>query len=65
MIDSFSFSFQVILAIVLSWFFCWILTIAGALPDDPKATGYGARTDSKLHVLEEAKWLNIPYPGSN
>ena len=40
-----------------------ILTVTGALPDDPTAPAYNARTDIKLDVLETAPWIWFPYPG--
>ena len=55
-------TFQVILAILLSWAFCAALTLGGVFPEDPEALGYGARTDTKLSVLSEAKWFRFPYP---
>ncbi len=51
------YSFQVILAILLSWLFCAILTASGALDEDS-----GARTDTKTDVLNSAAWFRFPYP---
>jgi len=33
------------------------------LTDDPKETGYRARTDAKLETLYESAWFYFPYPG--
>ncbi|XP_007951109.1 solute carrier family 23 member 1-like [Orycteropus afer afer] len=55
--------FPVLLALCVSWLFCLVLTVTNALPSDPTAYGYGARTDSKGGVLNQAPWFRIPYPG--
>lgn len=45
------------------WLFCFILTVAGAFPDDKGAYGYEARTDIRLDVIEKTSWIRFPYPG--
>ncbi|XP_052810952.1 solute carrier family 23 member 1-like isoform X2 [Mya arenaria] len=55
--------FPVLLAMVLSWVICVILTAAGAFPEDKKAWGYYARTDIKTDVLYKSEWFRFPYPG--
>ncbi|XP_046566148.1 solute carrier family 23 member 1-like [Haliotis rubra] len=55
--------FPVLLAIVSAWVICVILTVTGALPDDPKGWGYQARTDIRTDVLYKASWFRFPYPG--
>ena len=54
---------QVILAILVSWMICAILTAAGAFPTSPSIPQYLARTDARIDVLKEAKWFIFPYPG--
>ncbi|KAJ8313819.1 hypothetical protein KUTeg_008380 [Tegillarca granosa] len=54
--------FPILLAMVLSWLICAILTVAGAFPDD-KSWGYEARTDIKTDVIRDALWFRFPYPG--
>ena len=54
---------QVLMAVILSWVICVILTEAGAFPDDPAAWGYKARTDTRAQVLEDSEWFRFPYPG--
>ena len=51
------------LAIAVSWLVCYILTQSGVFPEQEDQWGWHARTDTKLHVLTEAKWFRIPYPG--
>ncbi|XP_020617487.1 solute carrier family 23 member 2-like isoform X3 [Orbicella faveolata] len=55
--------FPVILAIVVSWIICAIITAAGGFPSDPSIPQYAARTDARAAVLKEAKWFRLPYPG--
>lgn len=50
--------FPVVLAILISWGVSGIVTAAGGFPEGSKA-----RTDSRLDVLTEAKWIRLPYPG--
>ena len=56
------FFLQVILAVLLSWAVCGILTAAGVFPSDPDTLGYYARTDTKTDVIAKAAWIRIPYP---
>lgn len=50
--------FPVLLAIVLSWGLCAILTAAGAFPEGSKA-----RTDLTTNLLINSPWFRVPYPG--
>ena len=45
-------------AIGIAWGVSAIITAAGGFDE-----GSPARTDSKLDVLNEAKWIRFPYPG--
>ena len=45
------------------WLLCFILTVAGAFPEDDTEYGYEARTDIRLDVLEKTSWIRFPYPG--
>ena len=56
---------QIILAILISWLFSFLLTITDVFPTDPEAYGYGARTDIKSESLTEVPWFYFPYPGKN
>ncbi|XP_061189683.1 solute carrier family 23 member 1-like isoform X2 [Saccostrea echinata] len=53
----------VILAVLVAWLVCGILTIAGAFSDNPEALEYQARTDANVKVLHNANWFFFPYPG--
>ncbi|ELU06995.1 hypothetical protein CAPTEDRAFT_185781 [Capitella teleta] len=55
--------FPVILAIIIAWSVCAILTVTNAIPNDNHHWGYTARTDIKVDVLKKASWFRFPYPG--
>uniref|UniRef100_F6QNY7 Solute carrier family 23 member 1 n=1 Tax=Equus caballus TaxID=9796 RepID=F6QNY7_HORSE len=55
--------FPVLLSLCISWLLCFVLTVTNALPKDPTAYGYPARTDTKANVLSQAPWFRFPYPG--
>lgn len=57
--------YQVILAVLLSWMVCGILTAANVFSDNPKDLDYHARTDASVRVLQNAKWFFFPYPGTH
>ena len=50
-------SLPVLLAIIISWIVCIILTATDAVP-----AGNGARTDANKAVLDNAPWFFFPYP---
>ena len=52
-----------LLALCLSWLFCFVLTVTNTFPTSPSAYGYMARTDTKGSVLSQAPWFRFPYPG--
>lgn len=55
--------FPVLLAMIVSWVICVILTVSGALTDEKGEWGYNARTDIKIDVLYESDWFRFPWPG--
>ncbi|KAL4225860.1 hypothetical protein ACF0H5_013849 [Mactra antiquata] len=55
--------FPVLLAMIISWVVCAILTITDTLPSNANDWGYLARTDISINVLDESKWFRFPYPG--
>ncbi|KAI0217841.1 Solute carrier family 23 member 2 [Lamellibrachia satsuma] len=55
--------FPVILAIGITWLICAILTVTKVFPSDPEKWGYGAQTNIRIDVLEQASWFRVPYPG--
>ncbi|GFO34280.1 solute carrier family 23 member 1 [Plakobranchus ocellatus] len=55
--------FPILLAMLLSWFICHILTVTNILPTEKGEWGFHARTDARDSVLHKSKWIRIPYPG--
>ncbi|KAM6435854.1 solute carrier family 23 member 1-like isoform 1-T3 [Liasis olivaceus] len=55
--------FPVLFALIITWLFCFILTITNVFPSDAGAYGYLARTDNRGDVLTKAPWFRFPYPG--
>lgn len=53
---------QIILAIMLVWLICYVLTRTGVFPSQPEEYGYKARTDARGEILSAAPWFRIPYP---
>lgn len=53
------------LAVVIMWFVCLILTVAGVFPEDPNTYGYAARVDTKSDNLKNTPWFSFPYPGKH
>ncbi|NXN90812.1 S23A1 protein, partial [Rhinopomastus cyanomelas] len=54
--------FPIILAIMLVWLLCYVLTRTGVFPSQPEAYGYKARTDARGEILSVAPWFRVPYP---
>ncbi|XP_010177026.1 PREDICTED: solute carrier family 23 member 1-like, partial [Mesitornis unicolor] len=54
--------FPSILAIMVVWLLCYILTRTGVFPSQPEAYGYKARTDARGEILSVAPWFRVPYP---
>ncbi|KAK4305485.1 hypothetical protein Pmani_022615 [Petrolisthes manimaculis] len=50
--------FPVLLAVVLSWCLCVVLTLTDALPPHNKA-----RTDLLTGLITDSPWFSLPYPG--
>ncbi|XP_034463156.1 solute carrier family 23 member 1 [Hippoglossus hippoglossus] len=54
--------FPIILAIMLVWLVCYILTLTDLLPNDPDQYGHKARTDARGDIMTSAPWFRVPYP---
>ncbi|XP_040503010.1 solute carrier family 23 member 1 isoform X2 [Gallus gallus] len=54
--------FPIILAIMVMWLLCYVLTRAGVFPSHPEEYGYKARTDARGEILSVAPWFRFPYP---
>uniref|UniRef100_A0A0B7BD87 SLC26A/SulP transporter domain-containing protein n=1 Tax=Arion vulgaris TaxID=1028688 RepID=A0A0B7BD87_9EUPU len=55
--------FSILLGILIGWSISAIMTVYGALSDDPRSKSFMARTDARSHVIAESNWLILPYPG--
>ncbi|KAJ8316860.1 hypothetical protein KUTeg_004764 [Tegillarca granosa] len=55
--------FAILIALIVGWLLCLILTVSGALSNDPGNKDFQSRTDSKLEVISKATWFYFPYPG--
>lgn len=54
--------FPFILAIMLVWLLCYVMTLTDLLPSDPKRYGHRARTDARGDIVSSAPWIRVPYP---
>ncbi|XP_034288169.1 solute carrier family 23 member 1 isoform X2 [Pantherophis guttatus] len=54
--------FPIILAILVVWLLCYILTVMDVFPRDASAYGFKARTDARGEILSIAPWFRFPYP---
>ncbi|XP_028909287.1 solute carrier family 23 member 1 isoform X8 [Ornithorhynchus anatinus] len=54
--------FPIVLAIMVVWLLCYVLTLTDALPPDPAAYGFKARTDARGEITAIAPWFRFPYP---
>lgn len=54
--------FPIILAIMLVWLLCYVMTLTDLLPSDPKRYGHRARTDARGDIISSAPWIRVPYP---
>ena len=61
---TFLFPTQLLIAVIINWIICGILTHTGMLTDDPASAEYTTRTDARGSVVQDSSWFNIPYPGN-
>uniref|UniRef100_A0A452J3K9 Uncharacterized protein n=1 Tax=Gopherus agassizii TaxID=38772 RepID=A0A452J3K9_9SAUR len=54
--------FPIILAIMVVWLLCYILTLTDVFPHNAEAYGYKARTDARGKIMSIAPWFRLPYP---
>ncbi|KAF7206866.1 solute carrier family 23 member 1 isoform X2 [Nothobranchius furzeri] len=54
--------FPIILAIMLVWLVCYILTVTNLLPSDPDLYGQKGRTDARGDIMISSPWFRVPYP---
>ncbi|MED6294663.1 hypothetical protein CHARACLAT_023444, partial [Characodon lateralis] len=54
--------FPIILAIMVVWLVCYVLTLTNLLPNDPNRYGHKGRTDARGDIMASAPWFRMPYP---
>ncbi|XP_075756242.1 solute carrier family 23 member 1 isoform X2 [Pelodiscus sinensis] len=54
--------FPIILAIMVVWLLCYVLTLTDVFPRNAEAYGYKARTDARGEIMSIAPWFRLPYP---
>ncbi|KAM9499913.1 solute carrier family 23 member 1-like isoform 1-T3 [Salvelinus alpinus] len=54
--------FPILMAIMLVWLLCYILTLTDVLPSDPSQYGQKARTDARGDIMTLSPWFRVPYP---
>ncbi|XP_036379775.1 solute carrier family 23 member 1 [Megalops cyprinoides] len=54
--------FPIIIAIMVVWLVCYVLTLTDSLPRDPSQYGHKARTDARGEIMSFAPWFRLPYP---
>ncbi|XP_037324366.1 solute carrier family 23 member 1 isoform X1 [Pungitius pungitius] len=54
--------FPIILAIMLVWLVCYILTLTNLLPSNSESYGHKARTDARGDIMTSSPWFRVPYP---
>jgi len=53
---------KVLLAVLIVWLLCAVLTATDVIPNDPHYWAYYTRTDTKSYVLYASPWFSLPYP---
>ncbi|OWF42907.1 Solute carrier family 23 member 2 [Mizuhopecten yessoensis] len=54
---------RILIALVIGWLLCGILTAAGVFSTDRASKDYYSRTDARTDVISRASWFYFPYPG--
>ncbi|XP_045170342.2 solute carrier family 23 member 1-like [Mercenaria mercenaria] len=55
--------FSILIAMLVNWLICGILTLYDVFPNDRGDSSYNARTDARVDVIYDAPWFTFPYPG--
>ncbi|MEQ2201650.1 hypothetical protein XENOCAPTIV_015723, partial [Xenoophorus captivus] len=53
---------SIILAIMVVWLVCYVLTLTNLLPNDLNRYGHKGRTDARGDIMASAPWFRMPYP---
>ncbi|XP_063301361.1 solute carrier family 23 member 1 [Pelobates fuscus] len=54
--------FPIILAVMVMWLLCYILTLSDVFPENNMSYGYAARTDARGEIMSSSPWFQFPYP---
>ncbi|XP_060079464.1 solute carrier family 23 member 2-like [Ylistrum balloti] len=54
--------FSILIGICVGWCVSAIMTMTGALTDNPDHYQYMARVDARAGIIENATWFKMPYP---
>ncbi|XP_060080915.1 solute carrier family 23 member 2-like [Ylistrum balloti] len=54
--------FSILIGILVGWGMSALMTVTGALTDDPNDFQYMARTDARSGIIKDANWFKMPYP---
>ncbi|XP_078405873.1 solute carrier family 23 member 1 [Cetorhinus maximus] len=54
--------FPIIMAIMVVWLVCYLLTLTDVFPKSPDLYGFKARTDARGEIMSTAPWFRMPYP---
>ncbi|XP_072368314.1 solute carrier family 23 member 1 isoform X2 [Scyliorhinus torazame] len=54
--------FPIIMAIMIVWLICYLLTLTDVFPKNPNLYGFKARTDARGEIMSTAPWFRMPYP---
>ncbi|XP_059506699.1 solute carrier family 23 member 1 isoform X2 [Stegostoma tigrinum] len=54
--------FPIIMAIMVVWLICYLLTLTDVFPKNPELYGFKARTDARGEIMSTAPWFRMPYP---
>ncbi|XP_025096150.1 LOW QUALITY PROTEIN: solute carrier family 23 member 1-like [Pomacea canaliculata] len=55
--------FAILIAIIIGWCVSAILTYSDVLSTDKNNVESYCRTDTRVNLITEAKWISFPYPG--
>ncbi|KAL3863340.1 hypothetical protein ACJMK2_005100 [Sinanodonta woodiana] len=55
--------FAILIAIMVGWSTCAVLTYFNVFSSSKDAGDFLARTDARSQIIHDAKWFSVPYPG--
>ncbi|XP_045190220.2 solute carrier family 23 member 1-like isoform X2 [Mercenaria mercenaria] len=55
--------FAILIAILIGWAVCGIMTATDVIPNNKNDTRFYTRTDARSYIIETSSWFYFPYPG--